>query len=112
MRAVLRTPLRLPIATTAVVALALATLYVGSLAHRTAVVTDQVSAAAAEGQVNVAVEMGFVPEAFNISYLQDHANAVSVQGTNAMLFGTTAASIDEIAGKFWVTSITLVGSGS
>ncbi len=108
MQKLVRSPLGVPFITTIVIALLVATLFVGQTVHRSLVIGDGVLAAAATGPVNVEVHLGFGPEKFNLAFLQKYANAVSIQGESAMLFGATTAGIEAIAAQFWVRSITIV----
>lgn len=103
-------PLVTPIATTAVIAAAVACTSLLQGLHSSQVISEDVRAAVArDGQANVVVSLGFQPEAFNVNKFQEYSNAASVDGTNVRLFGVTDADLRSIGRLFWVEAVELPG---
>ena len=100
---------RRPVVATLLILAVLVAMQISHVVHRERVLPDSVVAQAANGPVNIEVRTDFAPEAFNVKYLQRFANAVSVDGHSALLFGVRPDGLRDIAALPWIDSIKLMG---
>lgn len=71
---------------------------------------DVRQALAQHGRAYVAVRLGFEPEKFHMTYFQEKARVVGVQGEWIYLENADAAALDDIARQYWVQDVQLVRS--
>jgi hypothetical protein len=100
---------RRPVVATLVLLVAIAAMQAYQAVHRERILSDRVVDQAASGPVNIEVRTGFKPEAFNVKYLQRFANAVSIDGHTALMFGVRSEGLRDVAALPWVESIELMG---
>jgi hypothetical protein len=100
---------RRPVVATLVILAAVVAMQVSHVVHRERILPEAAVAQAAKGPVNIEVRTGFAPEAFNVKYLQRFANAVSIDGHTALLFGVRPDGLRAIAALPWIDSIKLMG---
>lgn len=104
-------PWKVPVITTVAILVVLALFGGYRIIRGMQVVPAELRSQASQGPVNIQIQLGFPPEAFNVKYLQQYANAVSVKGDNAMLFGVTERGLQEIGSLYWVDKISPLGQG-
>lgn len=105
-------PFKRPLLATAAIAVVLLLQSVGGYVYGAARTPSAVAAQlAGQGYADIAVRLGFVPEDFNLTYLENRGVVVRSSGDTIYLRYVAASDVAAIAGQYWVSGITAWSGG-
>ena len=96
----------MPLVATVTIVVLLASQAIGERVYGASRIPAAVSAQLARlGTANIAVQLRFTPESFNLTYLSKEGNTVQTKGATIYMSGVSSGSVTAIAGQYWVRSV-------